>query len=290
MNDHSLMDFSAPSRVAPQYLKATGVAVAVQGKTLLHPLSASFAAGQVTAILGPNGAGKSTLMSVLTGQRQPGAGQVELNGQPWRCFEPAELAKLRAFVAQESAVAFDFSVREVVELGRYPHRKEVSRSEIDISTQAMQASAVEHLADRPINTLSGGEKARVHLARALAQVWEARPQGDARWLLLDEPTAALDLEHQHRVLRLARQWAQSHGVGVVAVLHDLNLALRYSDRCVVLQRGQLVADGVTAKVLTPERIASVWGVVAQPVVLAKTSQTAAPSCQLQYVFEAASSS
>ena len=172
-------------------------------------------------------------------------------------------------VAQETQVAFEFTVREVVELGRYPHRRHPGRRDVDVVLQAMQATAVEHLQHRALNTLSGGEKARVHLARALAQVWESVTgvtcEVPARWLLLDEPTAALDLQHQHRMLQLVRAWATAQGVGVVAVLHDLNLALRYSDRCVVLQGGQVVGSGATADVLTPACIEKVWGVVAHPV-------------------------
>ena len=305
MNARSLADFS----LLQGLLEAVDVVVEVPGKTLLRAASARFAAGQVSAILGPNGAGKSTLMSVLTGQRRPGGGQVRLAGQTLSGYSPQDLARVRACVAQETQVAFEFTVREVVELGRYPHRGQPARHEAAIALQAMQATAVDHLADRPLNTLSGGEKARVHLARALAQVWEpvgergglfppgrpkekSTPSGGSephavgerggtisRWLLLDEPTAALDLQHQHRMLQLARDWARQQGVGVVAVLHDLNLALRYSDRCVVLQGGQLVASGVTAKVLTPACIHQVWGVVAHPV----PGESEGPV--LQYVFE-----
>ena len=313
MNARNLTDFSVPCA----WLEASGVTVQVGGKTLLQSASARFAAGQVTAILGPNGAGKSTLMSVLTGQRQPSAGQVQLAGQPLAAYAHAHLARLRACVAQETQVAFEFSVREVVELGRYPHRRLPSPRESVIAEQAMQATAVDHLQLRALNTLSGGEKARVHLARALAQIWEpvAAPEGEvfppgrpkekrapsggrelhavserggaipARWLLLDEPTAALDLQHQHRVLQLARRWARDEGVGVVAVLHDLNLALRYSDHCVVLQGGQVVGSGVSAEVLTAACIQQVWDVLARPV----RAEVLLPDgrCGLQYVFEPA---
>ena len=266
-------------------LEMTGVGVEVPERTLLQGASAQFMAGQVTAVLGPNGAGKSTLMSLLTGQRQPASGQVCLGGKALAAYAPAELARIRASVAQETQVAFEFTVREVVELGRYPHRHKPGRSTADIPLQAMKVTAVEHLQHRVLNTLSGGEKARVHLARALAQVWE--PVTDisgatpARWLLLDEPTAALDLQHQHRVLQLVRAWATAQGVGVVAVLHDLNLALRYSDRCVVLQGGQVVGGGVTADVLTPSCIEKVWSVVAHPV----ATQSGAPGPR-QYLFDA----
>ncbi len=308
MNARSLTDFSAPPRAdirSTSVLEASHVTVEVPGKTLLHAVSARFAAGEVTAILGPNGAGKSTLMSVLTGQRQPGIGQVTLAGKALADYPHGALARLRACVAQETQVAFDFSVREVVELGRYPHRRQPAAHESLIAQRAMQATAVEHLQHRALNTLSGGEKARVHLARALAQVWEpvagAGPvpvtkEGGplhetslagafmARWLLLDEPTAALDLQHQHRMLQLARSWAGGQGAGVVAVLHDLNQALRYSDQCVVLQSGQVVASGKTAEVLTPGLIRQVWDVRAFPV---QTSGLFAGGGGLQYVFEPA---
>lgn len=310
MNARSLTDLSVV-RSAASVLEATGVTVEVPGKTLLHAVSVRFAAGEVTAILGPNGAGKSTLMSVLTGQRQPVTGKVALAGKALADFPQGALARLRACVAQETQVAFDFSVREVVELGRYPHRRQPAAHESLIAQRAMQATAVEHLQHRALNTLSGGEKARVHLARALAQVWEpVAGQGDtpvpvagphpftteggvsheanqprgfqARWLLLDEPTAALDLQHQHRMLQLTRSWACRQGVGVVAVLHDLNQALRYSDQCVVLQSGQVVASGRTAEVLTPDLIRQVWDVRAFPV---QTEGLFEGRGGLQYVFE-----
>jgi iron complex transport system ATP-binding protein len=246
------------------------------GATLLSRVSVSFAAGQVTAILGPNGAGKSTLMAVLTGQRRPSSGGVRLGGQPLADLASQTLARTRGCVAQDTPVAFAFTAREVVALGRYPHAQRPSPQEAHIVTWALQAAAVEHLQHRVHNSLSGGEKARVHLARALAQVWEPvdAPGLPNRWLLLDEPTAALDLQHQHQVLHTVRHWARSQGVGVVVVLHDLNLALRYADRCVLLQAGQVAASGPSADVLTPERIAAVWGVHAVPL----------PGAPLQYVF------
>ena len=129
----------------------------------------------------------------------------------------------------------------------------------------MQATGVAALAYRVLNTLSGGERARAQLARVLAQIWEPLPMGETRWLLLDEPTAALDVHHQHAVLRLARSGAHEHGVGVVAVLHDINLALRYADQAVVLQQGRVQADGLPVEVLTPDMVQRVWQVEVFPV-------------------------
>ncbi|MCJ0763784.1 heme ABC transporter ATP-binding protein [Variovorax terrae] len=230
------------------------------GKTLLEGATVEFQPGRLTAILGPNGAGKSTLLSLLGGQRRPCRGAVQLDGIDLQAHAPQALALRRAVMPQESAVAFEFTAREVVELGRFPHRRRPSRHEDGIVPQAMEATGVAALAGRVLNTLSGGEKARVHLARALAQVWEARPDGAARWLLLDEPTAALDLAHQHHALRLLRGWAREEGVGVVAVLHDLNLALRYADDVVVLRNGAACRAGPAATVLEQALIARVWGV------------------------------
>jgi iron complex transport system ATP-binding protein len=244
-------------------LQCRQAGVRAGGRALLAGASADLRAGRFTALLGPNGAGKSTLMSLLSGQRRPDAGEVLLDGQPLQRHPPQALALRRAVMPQESAVAFGFTVREVAELGRYPHRSRPSRDEAGIVTRALQATAVAQLGPRVFNTLSGGEKARVHLARALAQVWEPRPDGAARWLLLDEPTAALDLAHQHQVLRLLRGWAHGQGVGVVAVLHDLNLALRYADDVLVLAAGAAPRCGAAAGVLSAALIAEVWGVHGQ---------------------------
>lgn len=251
--------------------------VCIADKTLLDSVSTAFECGHVTAILGPNGAGKSTLMALLTGQRLPNEdGAVHWHGQPLTNHPPAQLARQRAFVAQDSQVAFEFTVREVVSLGRYPHRSCIAMDEGCIVDEALHTTQVAHLGRQPVSTLSGGEKARVQLARALAQV--ARPgKAPARWLLLDEPTAALDLQHQHQALSAVERWASTPETGAVAVLHDLNLALRYCKHCVLLGDGQVVASGLTAEVLKPAQIQALWGVRAVPVQGDKK--------MLQYLFE-----
>lgn len=245
-------------------LECDQVAVGLPGLPLLATVHAQLQAGRVTAILGPNGAGKSTLLSMLSGQRTPRAGRVLMAGQPVHRLPVLELARQRAVLAQDTTVAFDFTVQEVVEMGRYPHRHAPSPHEARIVRDAMQATGVAHLAGRSVNTLSGGERARTHLARALAQVWEPRPDGTARWLLLDEPTAALDLAHQHHAMQLVRRWALEQGVGVVAVLHDLNLALRYADD-VLLLAAQVGVAGPVDDILTPDAVARIWQVQCTPV-------------------------
>ncbi len=242
------------------FLEAQAVSCVIGGATLLHSLSARFATGQFAAILGPNGAGKSTLLSLLCGQRRASRGQVFLQGEPLGGYSAQALACRRALLPQDLSIAFDYTVQDVVELGRHPHRHKPSAVETDIVQRAMQATGVLALAHRVLNTLSGGERARAQLARVLAQIWEPVPDGQSRWLLLDEPTAALDVHHQHAVLRLARRWAHSHGVGVVAVLHDLKLALRYADQALLLQDGQVQADGPPVEVLDVATVSRIWQV------------------------------
>lgn len=245
-------------------LVCSALAVALPGGPLLATVDVALAPGRLTAIVGPNGAGKSTLLSMLSGQLAPGCGRVLLGGKILCDFSAAELALHRAVMPQENTVAFEFTVQEVVEWGRFAHRKLPSRNEAAIATQALQATGVAHLAMRSVNTLSGGERARVHLARTMAQLWEPRLDGAARWLLLDEPTAALDLSHQHQSMRLLRAWAAEQGVGVIAVLHDLNLALRYAHDALLLENGN-IRYGSAAKILDAETIGRVWQVRCMPV-------------------------
>lgn len=243
-------------------IEAQGLSLRIGSKTLVAPLNMTWRAGQVCAILGPNGAGKSSLLSMLSLEQRASSGSLQIHGRPSNSYSLAELARFRSVMPQAAQVAFDFKVQEVVELGRYPHRLAPSPDEALIPSRAMALTQVQHLAARSFNTLSGGEKARVHLARALAQIWEPSHSstGQARWLLLDEPTAALDLAHQQAVLQTVRRWAREQGVGVIAVLHDLNLALRYTDQAMVLGEGRCVASGETASILTQNLVEDVWGV------------------------------
>ena len=255
---------SAAPQITSQ-IECRNLGVGVVKGPRLAAVDVQIAAGRFTAILGPNGAGKSTLMSMLVGERVPQCGQVLLDGHPLASHGMASLAQRRSVMPQDCSVAFDFTAQEVVELGRYPHRNQPAANEAQIMAEAMALTGVDHLAQRSINTLSGGERARTHLARALAQIWLSPVDGSARWLLLDEPTAALDLAHQHHAMRLLRQWAREQGAGVVAVIHDLNLALRYADDVLVLGGEAGVHHGPVLDVLQPELVRQVWGVQCDPV-------------------------
>lgn len=233
--------------------------VRVGHATLLDGVSLAVRPGEVLAVVGPNGAGKTTALRTLAAEAPPSDGTATLDGQALAALAPDALARRRAVMPQATTLQFDFSVLEVVLLGRTPHRS--SRADdLDAAFRAMRAAGVEALAARRYPTLSGGEQQRVHLARALAQLdagAEASPEAP-RYLLLDEPTSALDIAHQHAVLRTARERAAA-GVGVLAVLHDLNHAAQYADRVAVLAAGRLVACGPPRDVLTVDVVGRAFG-------------------------------
>lgn len=240
-------------------LEARNLRFSVSGKYLLSDVSIKVSPGQVVGVAGPNGAGKSMLLKILSGDLKQTGGDVYLDGRPLSEHDPSRLAKSRAVLPQMSSLTFPFKVHEVVLMGRSPHVRGVeSRHDYKISKAALEKSATEHLAERTFPTLSGGEQQRVHLARVLAQIWEPI-RGAQRYLLLDEPTTSLDLAHQHRILTLARKFAED-GVGVLAVLHDLNLAAEFADRILLLKDGKTYAEGVPDEILTPEIVSSVFDV------------------------------
>lgn len=229
-----------------------GVSYDVGGLRVLDEVSLEIRYGRLLALVGPNGAGKSTLLSVLAGDLAPSAGAVTLDGRALPSWSPRELARARSVLLQANQVAFAFTAAEVVEMGRAPWVGETdAATDARAIAEAVARTDVAGLAQRPFPALSGGEKARVSLARVLAQ--------DTAVVLLDEPTAALDLRHQEDVLRTARALA-AEGRAVVVVLHDLSLAAAYADEIAVIDRGRLVACDAPAEVVTAERIGEVYGV------------------------------
>jgi len=249
---------AAASRTADvRVIELCGVGVSVGKAQLLAPTDLRLRAGELVCVAGPNGAGKSTLVRVLAGALTPSSGQVSFLGRPLASFSASERARRRAVVSQRSEIAFGFSCREVVLLGRHPHSELAEgRRDLEAVERALARVEVGHLAERDVTTLSSGERQRVEIARALAQLDSDLPPAETA-LLLDEPTSNLDLAHQHSVLGLARA-ASREGRLVLAVLHDLNLAAQYADRLVLLDAGRLAADGSPRAVLTSELIWSVF--------------------------------
>ncbi|GAB2571871.1 heme ABC transporter ATP-binding protein [Kribbella endophytica] len=229
---------------------AHDVSVQLGGTQVLDDVTLAVRTGEVLALVGPNGAGKSTLLGVLSGDLNPDHGTVELHGEPLEHWSPVEAAMRRAVMVQQATISFPFPVGQIVAMGRAPwDGTERADHDDDAIRTALDRADAQAFTDRVFNSLSGGERARVSLARALAQ--------ETQLLLLDEPTAALDLHHQEDVLQLARRRA-AEGDAVVIVLHDLNLAAGYADRIAVLSQGRLAAFGRPAEVLTAELVTDVY--------------------------------
>ncbi|QYJ06414.1 ABC transporter ATP-binding protein [Qipengyuania flava] len=213
----------------------------------LSGVSLSLEPGRITAICGPNGAGKSTLLEALAGLLPPASGSVLLTGEALAALEPKERAKRLGYLPQAHEIAWDVPVRSLVELGRMPH----GDRRAEPVEAALEALDIAHLAGRRAQSLSGGETARVLLARVLA--------GEPEWILADEPLAALDIGHQLALLRHLRRAAEA-GAGVVLVLHDLAHAMNHADRVIVLEEGRVAADGACEDALDHRVIERVWKV------------------------------
>lgn len=236
-------------------VQATSLSYRIGSKNLLQSISLTARSGEVLAVVGANGAGKSTLLRLLSGDLQPSQGSAAFEGKEVSQWRPADLARRRAVLTQQHTLALAFEVRELVLLGRYPHfGGQPTAHDHAVVAAALDLVGLRHLGGREYPTLSGGEQQRAQLARVLAQVWEA----EGGFLFLDEPLAGLDLRYQHQTLAVARQLAR-RGFGVIAVLHDLNLAAQYADQVVLLHQGRAVASGLPAAVFTPDYIHLAFG-------------------------------
>lgn len=226
------------------------VSLTLGGRPILSAVDLTVSAGELVALVGPNGAGKSTLLAVMSGDVLPDAGVVAMFGRPVGEWRPVEAAKRRAMQTQQARVSFAFTGAEVVSMGRAPWQGTVEEERDDaVVAAAMEVTETLGFAQRRVPTLSGGEASRVSFSRALAQ--------ETALLLLDEPTAALDLRHQELELAQMRARADA-GVAVVVVLHDLSLAAAYADRVVLLDHGAVVADGTPREVFSSARLSAVY--------------------------------
>lgn len=222
---------------------------------VLDGVSATIGAGRLCALLGPNGSGKSTLIRTIAGLLTPRAGAALLDGRTVTDLPRDERARTVALVPQRPEIAFGFSVREVIEMGRAPHQGALMRSgkrDDEAVERALASCALTDLADRPIAHLSGGEQQRVHVARALAQ--------EPRVLLLDEAAAHLDVGHQEDLYVLVRAQIEERGLTCVAAMHDFNTALRHADEAIVLEQGRVAGAGPASEVLEPDLLSRVFGV------------------------------
>ncbi|QFU14877.1 heme ABC transporter ATP-binding protein [Microvirga thermotolerans] len=260
-------------------LEAENLSCIRGGRRLLDGVGLAVGEGSFTVVLGPNGAGKSTLLRVLCGELSPDSGEVRLAGERLSRIPPWRLAHRRAVMPQASELAFPFTAFEVASLGVEGLGRGLSRADRRrMAFDALERADVGHLAERDYRTLSGGERQRVHFARVLAQLMAGRTVEARQVLFLDEPIASLDLKHQLALLDAARGLCRD-GVTVVAVLHDLQLAAGVADRAVLLCGGRPVAQGRPEAVLTPARLAAVFGVTLATPRLPPHPWTPAPAPQ-----------
>ena len=232
-------------------LEINAVAVELSGKRIVQDICLSVASGEVVGLIGPNGSGKSTLLRSIYRMVRPAAGLIEIGGDDVWQLSARESARRIGVVVQETPSDFEFSVREVVEMGRTPHKAMLERdtaADHNIIAAALERVQMQHFTERQFNTLSGGEKQRVLVARALAQ--------QPKLLVLDEPTNHLDIRFQLELLELVR----SLRITTLITIHDLNLAAAYCDRLYAIASGQIVATGTPAAVLTPALVREVFSV------------------------------
>jgi iron complex transport system ATP-binding protein len=237
-------------------LRADRISVRLGQVEIVKDASFTLARGELTVLVGPNGAGKTTLMRALDGL-VPSQGTIEIEGRPLAQIPPRERARLMGYLPQGNVFYWPMPVEAIVGLGRYPHGDPFAAptpADTAAVNEALAATATQAFAHRAVTTLSGGERARVALARALAT--------QAPILLVDEPTVSLDVRHQLVVMELLRKAARNGGA-VLAVVHDLSLAARFADRVLVMEKGRIIAQGRPAETLDPARIAEVFGVDAQ---------------------------
>ncbi|MCX5608213.1 heme ABC transporter ATP-binding protein [Streptomyces sp. NBC_00047] len=258
---------TVPARPAPgaAFAEALGLHVRLGQREVLAGIDLTARAGEVLALVGPNGVGKSTLLAALAADLPAASGEIRIDGRPVGDWSAPELALRRSVLPQSAALSFPFPVEDVVRMGRAPWAgTPLADADEEAVAAAMAATEVTYFAARPFSALSGGERARVALARVLAQ--------RAPLLLLDEPTAALDLRHQELVLRICRERAAA-GDAVVVVLHDLGLAAAYADRAAVLHDGRMAAAGPPAEVFEDALLSRVYR---QPVEVLPHPHTGAP--------------
>ena len=231
-------------------IDAHGVVVELGGRTVVDEVSLRVEPGEIVALVGPNGCGKSTLLSVLSGLRKPQHGHIQIAGHDVAHTAHRELARMRSVVTQHNRTDTPFSVAEVVEMGRYPWLRtpQASRSP-EIIADAISRCDLEEIVDRPFTQLSGGQQARVSLARALAQ--------QAPVMMLDEPTATLDIRHQEQVLEILAEHREDNAA-ILLVVHDLTLAAAYADRVAVMKDGKMLAFGATREVMTAELLSRTY--------------------------------
>ena len=230
------------------------ISFAIGSKYIVKDLEFSFKAGNLVSIIGPNGAGKTTLLKLMSGELKPSGGEIFLNDFAFSELSLKERANKRAVMTQSSSVVFDFLVDEILEMGWVQGS---SDDFVKACSDVVNSCGLDELMGRKFNTLSGGEQQRVQFARAMLQVGGLSKTAEDRFLLLDEPTSSMDVAYELNLLNLAKE-VREIGVGVIVVLHDLNLAARFSDQIILMNSGLIVASGQPEEVLSDRILSDVY--------------------------------
>jgi ferric hydroxamate transport system ATP-binding protein len=254
-SDVALIQHRHNSQQIAEGFSVKNIGLAIDSRVILSDVTLNFPAGEVVALVGHNGSGKSSLLKILARQVLPTTGSVFYDNHDLRTFEDRAFARSVAYLPQDVSSGSDMTIRELVACGRYPWHGALgrfSKQDEEKVENALRSTQIERLADRIVGTLSGGERQRAWIAMMIAQ--------DANCLLLDEPTAALDVAHQIEVLSLVRRLAHESGRSVVIVLHDINMAARFCDRIHALKSGKVVASGPPTEILTPKILNEIYGI------------------------------
>ena len=239
-------------------ITANNISLSYKDKDILKNIDIDIKKGEIITILGPNGAGKSSLLNIISGEIDINKGEVYYENSRLSELNIQERAYMRSVMSQSQPIVFDFSVREIVEMGwldkgnlRYSDNMNLAISGV------LNDCDIQHLENRKFNTLSGGEQRRVHFARSLIQLWRASDNKDSRYLLLDEPTANLDLFHQINLMKMLKELSKD-GVGILVILHDLNLAFKYSDKIAMIKNGSIIAYNEPKKIIDQNILSKVY--------------------------------
>ena len=240
-------------------IKAKSIFWEVDNKRIIKDISLEISLGEVVSIIGPNGAGKSSFLNVLSGDIKPTSGSVSFDETNLKDISIQERSFMRSVMSQSQQIVYDFSVKEIIEMGWLD--RGIASYSGNFKEAVMKVAgecSVHNLLEQKFNTLSGGEQRRVHFARTLIQLWRPSNSHDPRYMFLDEPTANLDILHEQNLMKLVRSKAME-GIGILLILHDLNLAAKYSDKLVIFKNGSLIKSGSPEEVLQSKVLTEVYG-------------------------------
>lgn len=240
-------------------IKAKSIFWEVDNKRIIKDISLEISLGEVVSIIGPNGAGKSSFLNVLSGDIKPTSGSVSFDEINLKDISIQERSFMRSVMSQSQQIVYDFSVKEIIEMGWLDRGiASYSGNFKEAVMKVASECSVHDLLEQKFNTLSGGEQRRVHFARTLIQLWRPSNSRDPRYMFLDEPTANLDILHEQNLMKLVRSKAME-GIGILLILHDLNLAAKYSDKLVIFKNGSLIKSGSPEEVLQSKVLTEVYG-------------------------------